>query len=202
MGVGLTSRPQGSRLSGEDLAAGPSKSRKIIAPSPLPPAPPRIVPSAQGRWGWVDDDVSSSEKLSLQDLYPPAGEERDCGERTKGYRVNEMGTQKIIAAGPIPPGQRGIVPSRERTIGWSRCHRHQLTRIARKLLLQDLYPPSSAQTTICDPADASSGVTFWPAGKPARLSTTTSHGVSNVRANHFDGARASRHRRRSDPTTG
>jgi len=48
---------------------------KIIAASPIPPAPARIVPSAQGEWRWVNNLGGNGSDMS----------------------------EKIIAASPIPP---------------------------------------------------------------------------------------------------
>jgi hypothetical protein len=63
----------------------------------------------KGRWGWVDVDVGSSEKISLQDLYPhwPA-RKRDCDQRRWGYRVNKTDHRKIIAAGPTAGRGTGL----------------------------------------------------------------------------------------------
>src|SRR3954463_49173 len=47
--------------------------------------------------------TSAIEKLSLQVLYPPPGQETGLRQRDDGGRVNDIGNRKIIAAGPIPP---------------------------------------------------------------------------------------------------
>src|SRR6476620_2899762 len=52
---------------------------------------------------------TSAEKLSLQDLYPPHGEETGLRRKDDGGGVNDLGingfdiSREIIAAGPIPP---------------------------------------------------------------------------------------------------
>jgi hypothetical protein len=54
------------------------------------------------------------EKLSLQVLYPLAGEERDSDKRTMGgNNLRSDMSEKIIAASPIPPPA-----ARNRSIGW------------------------------------------------------------------------------------
>ena len=98
----------------------------------------------KGRWGGVNDDdhhcpqgreAGSSEKLSLQDLYPhwPA-RKRDCDQRRWGYRVNKTDHQKIIAAGPIPP-RRHASFHRGEDDGVGQPHRRQwISTLQRKTL--------------------------------------------------------------------
>jgi hypothetical protein len=43
---------------------------KNFASDSQPPVPARIVASPERTMGWVDVDVGSSEKISLEDLYP------------------------------------------------------------------------------------------------------------------------------------
>jgi hypothetical protein len=61
-----------------------SAAEKISLQDLYPPWPVRNGTPVKGRWGWVDVDVGSSKKISLQDYTPLAGEERDSGERTMG----------------------------------------------------------------------------------------------------------------------
>jgi hypothetical protein len=73
----------------------------------------------------------SREKLSLQHLYPRAGEERDFGERTMGGGVNGTDLNGFDLAGsqrqPKNSRCKSYTPradeerdSDERTMGWSR----------------------------------------------------------------------------------
>jgi hypothetical protein len=81
---------------------------------------------AKGRWGGVNistsrsrrqDEIDIEKKLSLQDLYPPAGEETGLRLRTMGVAsrisisIDLNASRKNIAAGPIPPA-----PARNRSI--------------------------------------------------------------------------------------
>jgi len=56
-------------------------------------------------WYW-----RAIEKVSLQDLYPQAGEETGLRLRTVGYRLNEIGIEKLSLQVLYPPA--GFTPIR------------------------------------------------------------------------------------------
>jgi hypothetical protein len=57
---------------------------KVSLQDLYPPAPARIVPSAQGRWG-VGLEMSAPKKYRCGTYTPSAGEERDSAQRTMGW---------------------------------------------------------------------------------------------------------------------
>jgi hypothetical protein len=72
--------------------------------------------------GLLDDIVQLTyphqEKFSLQDLYPPAGEERDSGERTMGVGLEMSAPKKLSLQDLYPPRPaRNGTPTKGRW-GW------------------------------------------------------------------------------------
>src|SRR6188472_2221723 len=72
------------------------------------------------------DEIEIEKKLSLQDLYPTAGEETGLRQNDDGgIELTRSASRKIIAAGPIPPnpdiaeGQDPPPSKRNRTPGTS-----------------------------------------------------------------------------------
>jgi hypothetical protein len=120
------------------------ESREKLSLQDLSPPPARIVPSAQGRWGWVQSLSTAIEKNFRSRTYTPRGR-RGTGLRQKddgvgdhhGAQVEMPAAEKFslqVLYPRAPPGAGRKQDSGERTMG-SKC------RQPKKLSLQDLYPP-------------------------------------------------------------
>jgi hypothetical protein len=106
------------------------------------------LPGRRGNVTAIKDDGAIEltrpiiKKLSLQDLYPPAGTHRSIAERTMGW-VNHIVAngsrhcrEKLCLRDLYPSGRRGNVPCRRGRLGWSM----DLTSIKKDFTLEHCLP--------------------------------------------------------------